>query len=1236
MVVNGLRIMSEDEFAKRLPQWLLNDVQYDISNDKYVNYNVKADKDTDVLSCNHARGIYKTKKDKNKFLHKDCHSNPKGYMFKWDEDSTYVLLESKQINGNDQFTVGRFKKYVKVCIKHKLLQSFAHLDNDPKRLHVFYKYLCKLVESIVSSRSRTYKKFRVSGDLVPFFESSHNQRALLLTLDTRGLDVIAGSTHKYLNDNQVSHWAKGTTEFELKDIRKSLNYESRLTISPVHRVGLNYNLVASDTCDERNINLLLRSLCVGFVNYFTNCLCRGIEKYYQHRIKFKNKSKFLIDNDYFQHHVDDYVRDYSDSSKALPVIAFNDKLYGLQRMDSPKTSWVDECIASINTLVNDYYNDVFRTLLNTDYISADQSNHQVDRDFDDYMVNVCNAGALKDTTDENIVFSLVHLFYIITRSDSFLEEWLSGEAYSGSYTDNLIYYINHLVLNPNLKYNYQHKVYGESDLLKRVFGVYLQVEMLVLDDSVISDKLMPSLHNVLHNVHKIRMLEYHANNDDRQSLLQWVLSCKSKPSALRDTNLVRICLDTQASSYLYQAVNATDSQDNMKGMRRDIDAKYDEHYGYIVNGNQVLSEVYVSYKCLDGLAEFLNEIKRRSNSASIIDANKWYKHLHSRCLRKARSGDFYYTDDRKQAVKVITHHNVSILTGVAGAGKTHVLGEVVSSFVSEYHKQHPDSDREPLSICGASLTGQAVTQLAGSISKDITKPSDISAIHCFPIAGWETHYKELDNYRFQASFNPNITLSEDAQSLHDCRLLLVDEFSLVDEESLIALIKRVPQTCRIILIGDSEQLPTFTGTPFVPEIERLSSKYDGDYDDASIFSSVGYVKLTASVRNKGRIGQLASMLRFDNESNRDISEDTYTDKLLSVLRPNDETSDQSIDYVSNMPGFKLRNEIKDQFMSDARLLDFNATKMCDMGIVVGSNADRVLLNRDISNKLHRHFITKSDVYKYHPVVNGTTEQFYIAIQANPHRADDSDDGNNMNDDATYCFMKHDRVVLSSKLAVGDELSAAKSGDNEFIYTFHQGSSMPKPMIHTYTETLPNNTAFVVRNIRCGKTSYVDKMTGSNDSANGKRHNVKYTLVKNTSIRAYKPNVCEDLILELEFVGYPDSYITVKGKSLCYLASKLDLAYAFTAHKSQGATYKQLYCLIPYVDINKPNDFVTCNLIYTTISRASKKLFIRAYNDKWIHWCYQDQSYAYHDAQLLVELFESSDRDVKRLQSSSNQ
>ena len=136
-----------------------------------------------------------------------------------------------------------------------------------------------------------------------------------------------------------------------------------------------------------------------------------------------------------------------------------------------------------------------------------------------------------------------------------------------------------------------------------------------------------------------------------------------------------------------------------------------------------------------------------------------------------------YASLQKRAIGDALRYGVMVLTGGPGTGKTTVVRALIHIF-----------DRLGLDIALAAPTGRAAKRLSESTSMEA-----------------KTIHRMLE-MTYDASGSFIFARNEDA--LLDEQVIIVDEASMIDTSLMCSLLKAIKPGARLIIIGDSDQLPS--------------------------------------------------------------------------------------------------------------------------------------------------------------------------------------------------------------------------------------------------------------------------------------------------------------------------------------------------------------------------------------------------------------------------------------------
>ena len=191
---------------------------------------------------------------------------------------------------------------------------------------------------------------------------------------------------------------------------------------------------------------------------------------------------------------------------------------------------------------------------------------------------------------------------------------------------------------------------------------------------------------------------------------------------------------------------------------------------------------------------------------------------------------------QKKAVTLVDSHNIILLSGGPGTGKTSTILQMLMHALT----QNPD-----LNVALAAPTGKAAKKLKDTIQSgiellEVPLKNKLSKIPCKTLHKW-------------LEAGPN-GFKRNSKRLLNIDLVVVDEMSMVDLSIITGLLDALPKSCQMILVGDPDQLlPVSSGGIW----QMLQGKKTNNN-----FRS-NSVKLIKSYRNKGDIALLRNTLKED-------------------------------------------------------------------------------------------------------------------------------------------------------------------------------------------------------------------------------------------------------------------------------------------------------------------------------------------------------------------------------------
>ncbi len=137
-----------------------------------------------------------------------------------------------------------------------------------------------------------------------------------------------------------------------------------------------------------------------------------------------------------------------------------------------------------------------------------------------------------------------------------------------------------------------------------------------------------------------------------------------------------------------------------------------------------------------------------------------------------------YADLQRYSLRIAAENRVMVLTGGPGTGKTTTVRAIVSLF-----------DKMGLETHLTAPTGRASKRMSELSGKDAVTVHRLLEAG-FPLEGDELLFRKNENERLK------------------CDAVILDECSMVDITLIRALLCALPDECRIVLVGDADQLPS--------------------------------------------------------------------------------------------------------------------------------------------------------------------------------------------------------------------------------------------------------------------------------------------------------------------------------------------------------------------------------------------------------------------------------------------
>ena len=174
----------------------------------------------------------------------------------------------------------------------------------------------------------------------------------------------------------------------------------------------------------------------------------------------------------------------------------------------------------------------------------------------------------------------------------------------------------------------------------------------------------------------------------------------------------------------------------------------------------------------------LNEMYAASRIKMLLSfPSERIKDIDAEIEKCEESDGIAYAELQKKAIKSALSEGMLVLTGGPGTGKTTTLNAII--------KILKNKGKKVLLSAPTGRAAQRMTELTGDEAKTLHRLLEVS---------WDKHDNPV--------FNKN------ERNQLKCDALIIDEVSMVDTYIFESVMRALPLGCRLILVGDSDQLPS--------------------------------------------------------------------------------------------------------------------------------------------------------------------------------------------------------------------------------------------------------------------------------------------------------------------------------------------------------------------------------------------------------------------------------------------
>jgi len=264
------------------------------------------------------------------------------------------------------------------------------------------------------------------------------------------------------------------------------------------------------------------------------------------------------------------------------------------------------------------------------------------------------------------------------------------------------------------------------------------------------------------------------------------------------------------------------SQDVIEKLLSSIDLSYAAGHPIVFNNNKLYMRRYFTFEqaMIDTIAVKTLGVDQQINTTTVANKQPNPEHI-KQCINEffpaATTEEANNEIDwQKIAVANALNKDFSVIAGGPGTGKTYTVTKLLAALIYLDNIEVGDSDLNDTALKMALVapTGKAAQRLSESLINAINGFKGIIADNV--LAAIPTDTQTIHRLLGVIPNSPNFKHDED--NLLNIDVLLIDEVSMVDLAMMARIFRALPTHCKVILLGDADQLPSVSAGSVLNDI----------------------------------------------------------------------------------------------------------------------------------------------------------------------------------------------------------------------------------------------------------------------------------------------------------------------------------------------------------------------------------------------------------------------------------